>query len=179
MKKDIEPFDYAKDICDHLGHGGVLVTAKSGGTVNSMTIGWGMMGRVWNLPTVIIWIREGRFTRSLLDEAGDFTLNVPHGDTPTKILAFCGAKSGRDVNKPEHLGLTLVDSDLVKAPGIKELPLTLECRIMYRQLLDKNAVPEDIRTTMYPQDVPGTHPMANKDYHFVYYGQILKSYIIE
>lgn len=179
MKRDIDPFEYAKDICECLSHGGVLVTAKSGDRVNSMTIGWGMIGRVWNMPTVIIWVREGRFTRPLLDEAGDFTLNVPHGEKAAKILAFCGAKSGRDVNKPEHLGLTLVDSELVKAPGIKELPLTIECQIMYRQLLDKDAVPEEIKAKSYPQDVPSTFPMANKDYHYVYYGKILKSYIIE
>lgn len=179
MKRDIDPFDYAKDICSSLDHGGVLVTAKSGDRVNSMTIGWGMIGRVWNMPAAIIWIREGRFTRPLLDEAGDFTLNIPHGDKATKVLAFCGGKSGRDVNKAEHLGLTLVESDLVKAPGIKELPLTLECQIMYRQLLDKDAVPEEIKAKMYPQDVPSTNPMANKDFHYVYYGKILKTYIIE
>lgn len=57
--------------------------------------------------------------------------------------------------------------------------MTLECKVLYRQLLDKDAVPEDIKKTMYPENVDSSNPMANRDYHVAYYGKILKAYIIE
>ena len=104
----------------------------------------------------------------------EFVIEYQEGNFPTQI---CLNVWGED--KVKDLGLTLVESDLVQAPGIAELPLTLECKVLYRQLLDKNAVPEDIRKAMYPEHVDSSNPMANCDYHYCYYGKILKSYIIE
>ena len=43
------------------------------------------------------------------------------------------------------MNLTLIESDDVKPPAIKEFPLTLECKVLYRQLQDRNLIPEDIR----------------------------------
>lgn len=179
MKREINVTDYANQITSAIPHG-VLVTTRNGDRVNCMTIGWGTIGTMWSMPMMMIYIREGRFTRQMLDASGEFTLNVPFGETKTqKITAYCGSRSGRNTDKVKDLGLTLVESDLVKAPGIAELPLTLECRVLYKQLLDKNAVPEDVRKSMYPEDVDSSNPMANRDYHFCYYGKILKAYIIE
>ena len=179
MKREIIVTDYANEITAAIPRG-VLVTTKNGDKVNCMTIGWGTLGTMWSMPMMMIYIREGRFTRQMLDVSGDFTLNVPFGDANVKkITAYCGAKSGRNTDKVKDLGLTLVESDLVQAPGIAELPLTLECKVLYRQLLDKNAVPEDIRKAMYPEHVDSSNPMANCDYHYCYYGKILKSYIID
>lgn len=39
-------------------------------------------------------------------------------------------------------------------------------------------LPENIRETMYPQDVDGSEPMANRDAHTMYIGQIVDAYII-
>ncbi|HIV99675.1 MAG TPA: flavin reductase family protein [Candidatus Desulfovibrio intestinipullorum] len=179
MKKEIQPFEYAKEITSAIGHG-ILVTTKNGDRVNTMTIGWGTLGVMWSLPMFMIYIREGRFTREQLDASGEFTVNIPWGSqSAKKITAYCGSRSGRDFDKIKDMGLTLVESDLVGAPGIAELPLTLECKVLYRQLLDKNAVPEDIRKTMYPENVDSSNPMANRDYHVAYFGKILKAYIIE
>lgn len=126
-----------------------------------------------------MFVREGRFTREQLDASMEFTINVPYGDFDKKILGYCGTRSGRDTDKISDLNLTLVDSDVVKAPGIKELPLTLECKVLYRQMQDKNAIPEFIREKMYPEDVDSSAPGANRDYHIAYYGQIVKAYIIQ
>lgn len=178
MKKDIELAEYANHIVAAIPKG-VLVTTRHGDRVNSMTIGWGTLGTMWSRPVFIVYIREGRYTRELLDASREFTVNVPYGEgSAKKITAYCGAHSGRDVDKARELGLTLVDSDLVAAPGIAELPLTLECKVLYRQLIDRNEVPEDIRKAMYPEDVPGTNPMCNRDYHVAYFGQIVKSCLL-
>ena len=144
-----------------------------------MTIGWGTLGVEWALPIFTVFVREGRFTREQLDASMEFTINVPYGDFDKKILGYCGTRSGRDTDKISDLNLTLVDPEIIKTPGIKELPLTLECKVLYRQMQDKNAIPEFIREKMYPEDVDSSAPGANRDYHIAYYGQIVKAYIIQ
>ena len=39
-------------------------------------------------------------------------------------------------------------------------------------------IPQEIKDTCYPQDVPSDEPRANKDYHTVYYGEIVNAYIL-
>lgn len=177
MKQDIEVFDYAKEIVSAIPKG-VLLTTKSGDKVNAMTIGWGTLGVEWGMPIFVAFVREGRFTREQLDASREFTVNVPYGEFDQKILGYCGARTGRDTDKVSDLNLTLVESELVKAPGIRELPLTLECRVLYRQLQDKDSIPAFIREKMYPEHLDSSNPGANRDYHIAYYGQIVKSYII-
>ena len=43
MKQKIDVFDYAGHICKAMKPG-ILLTTKSGDKVNTMTIGWGMIG---------------------------------------------------------------------------------------------------------------------------------------
>lgn len=178
MKKEINVFDYAKEITGSIGRG-ILLTTRSGEKVNTMTIGWGALGVEWGRPIFIAFVREGRFTRRMLDESMEFTVNIPLGEIDRNILGYCGTKSGRDTDKIADLGLTLEASEVVGAPGIRELPLTLECKVIYRQLQDRSAIPEDIRERNYPENADSSNPGANRDYHIAYYGEIVKAYIIE
>ena len=178
MKRQINPFDYAGDICKALPKG-ILLTTKRGEEVNSMTIGWGTMGVDWSLPMFIVYVRESRYTKQLLEENGEFTINMPMGDLDKNILSVCGTKSGRDMNKIEELGLHLEEPMSVSVPGIKELPLTLECKVLYKQQQDLSAIPQKILDRYYPVEDDTLHPGSDRDYHICYYGQILKAYIIE
>ena len=178
MKQEINVFDYSNEIIRAIGNG-VLITTKSGDKVNSMTIGWGMLGIEWGKPIFIAFVREGRFTRTLLDESMEFTVNIPYGEYDKKIIGFCGSRSGRDVDKWKELGLTAIEPDKISAPAIKELPLTLECKILYKQLQDKDAMPQSIIERNYPADIDSSNPMANKDYHIAYYAEIVGAYIVK
>ena len=178
MKQEIEVFDYAKEIVSAIPKG-VLLTTKNGDKVNTMTIGWGPLGVEGGLPIFVAFVREGRFTREQLDASQEFTVNIPYGEFDKQILGYCGTKSGRDTDKASDLHLTLIESELVKAPGIRELPLTLECKVLYQQLQSKGSIPEFIREKMYPEDTGSSNPGANRDYHIAYYGQIVKAYIIQ
>lgn len=177
MKK-IEVKDYAGDILKALP-GGLLLTTKTDDKVNSMVIGWGTFGINWSRPVFAVYVREGRFTREQLDKNPEFTVNVPMGDYDKNIIAVCGGKSGRYIDKVAEAGLTLTDPEVISVPAVKEFPLTLECKVIYRQPQDLDLLPEDIQTRMYPQDVPGTNPMANRDPHVTYYGEIVAAYIVE
>ena len=74
--------------------------------------------------------------------------------------------------------MTLEPPEAVHVPGIREYPLTLECRILYSQKQELEKLPKDIREQMYPQDVDGTYCMANRDAHTAYIGEIVAAYMI-
>ena len=174
MKREINAFDYAGDICKAMKKG-ILITTKADGKVNTMTIGWGHIGIEWGMTTFVAYVRESRHTKSMLDKCGEFTINVPLKGTDRKtILGFCGSKSGRDVDKIKEMDLHLEEPDVISVPGIKEFPVTLECKVVYKQDQDLSAIAEDKRLRYY---APGT---ANDgDYHTAYYGEVLAAYIIE
>lgn len=177
MKRKIDPFDYAAEILSALKTG-VLLTTKNGDKQDSMAISWGMLGIEWNKPIFTVFVRENRFTKEQLDRSGEFTVNIPIGDFDRRIIGFCGTRSGRDTDKAAVLGLSLEEPELVAAPGIRELPLTLECRVIYSQKQDRNAIGSGDRARFYPEDVPGSNPGENRDYHTAYYGRIVSAYII-
>ena len=168
-KKKIDVRDYAGDIIKAL-QPGILITTKVGDKVNSMTIGWGTLGIIWERPIFVAYVRQHRYTREMLDECREFTINVPIGDFNRKILGICGSKSGRDMDKIEAAGLTLVEPELIGVPGIKEFPLTLECRVLYRQEQESDQFNDVITREFYT---------IEKGDHICYYGEIVSAYIIE
>lgn len=174
MKKQVNVFDYAGHICSSMKKG-VLLTTASGEKVNTMTIGWGHVGIEWGRSIFIAYVRESRFTKQMLEENGEFTVNIPYGECDGKILGYCGSRSGRDTDKIKDMNLTLEQPSTISVPGIKELPLTLECKVIYKQEQDLSQIPEDILQRFYPTEESTGRP----DGHTVYYGEILDAYLIE
>ena len=172
MKRTVNAFDYAGQICKAMPKG-ILLTTKAGDKVNTMTIGWGHIGIEWGKPIFVAYVRESRFTKTILEEHGEFTVNIPLEGCDPKILGWCGTKSGRDNDKIAHLGLTLEAGEMVDVPGMKELPLTLECKVIYKQRQEESRLPKELYDRYYPATDTGA------DYHYAYYGQILNAYIIE
>lgn len=174
MKRKINVWEYAPQILENVGKG-VLLTTKADGIVDTMTIGWGTLGIQWGKPIFIAFVRESRYTKELLDKNLEFTVNVPFGTFDKNILGVCGTKSGRDMDKVGELGLTLEEPETISVPGIKELPLTLECKVIYRQDQDPAAINKENTDRYYPKN----EQFPEGDYHTAYYGQILSAYIIE
>ena len=175
MKRFISPFDYANVITKALKPAGILLTAKADGQLNTMTIGWGTIGVQWGKPIFIAFVRGCRHTKGMLDKNPEFTVNIPLGEIDPKILAFCGTKSGRDTDKFAALGLTPEAPEAISVPGIKELPLTLECRVVYTQQQVPEAFLAEAVRNIYPADSQNIHD----DFHTAYYGEIVSAYIIE
>ena len=176
MKEPIQLQDYAETIFTALRRGILLNT--NGDKFNSMVIGWGGLGRTWNVDTFTVLVREGRYTKGQLDLTGEFTVSVPLDGPDPEIAKICGSRSGRDIDKVTAAGLVLEPPEANHTPGVKQYPLTLECRTLYAQKQEISLLPEDIQRVMYPQDVDGTHPMANRDAHTLYIGEILRAYMI-
>ena len=178
MQKKIDVFEHMGEILNGV-KSGVLITSKADDRVNSMTISWGTVGVEWGKPIFVTFIRENRFTRTLLEKNGEFTVNIPMDEKAKKILGFCGSKSGRDIDKAKEIGLTYEDPETISVPGVKELPLTLECKVVYKQKQDMSAMTEENRAKFYPQDVDSMFTGSNKDTHVAYYGEIVNAYVIE
>ena len=177
MKNTVNAFDYANEICQAMPKG-ILMTTKNGDFVNTMVIGWGHIGIEWGRPIFVAYVRESRHTKTMLENHGEFTVNVPLGEFDPNIIKICGTKSGRDLDKIKELDLHLEESEHVSVPGIKEFPLTLECKVIYKQKQDLSAIPQDIIARYYPE-IPGADfDGQSRDYHYAYYGQIVGAYVI-
>lgn len=184
MREKIDVWRQAPEILGQLRQG-VLLTSAAEGEVNVMTIGWGALGVEWGRPVFVAYVRTSRHTHELLDRSGEFTVSVPvaTGDAERDarvraILATCGSRSGRDTDKVAECGLTLVEGEEVASPAIAELPLTLECRVIYRRDQDVALLPDGLRERYYPQDKGPEVALANLASHTEYYGEIVSAYVL-
>ena len=173
MKKEVKVWDYAGRIMEAIDTG-ILMTTAAEGEKDTMVIGWGHVGVIWGKPVFVAYVRESRHTKSLIDKNGEFTINTPLAPIDKNIIAVCGTKSGRDIDKFAELGLETEEGMTVSVPGIRQLPLTLECKVIYRQDQDSSLLHPDVVERYYK---PGTRNEG--DYHTMYFGEITGAYIIE
>ncbi|MDK2563885.1 flavin reductase family protein [Romboutsia sedimentorum] len=166
MYKEVNFTEISKELLDQLQNGAFL-TVKAGDTVNTMTITWGSLGFIWYKPTFTAMVRYSRYTYELIEKAEDFTVSLPLNGQLKKELDICGTKSGKDVDKFAQCNITLKEGEVVKSPIINECDLHIECKILYKQPMDENAVCQEIKDKSY----------SNGDYHTLYYAEIVKAYI--
>ncbi len=100
---------------------------RTGERPNIITIAWA--GTICSDPVMVsISVRKERYSHDIIEETGEFVINLVTADL-TRAMDYCGVKSGRDVDKFAEMNLTPFDSETVKAPGILESPLSLECKV--------------------------------------------------
>jgi flavin reductase (DIM6/NTAB) family NADH-FMN oxidoreductase RutF len=129
---------------------------------NAMTVGWGSLGVMWNLPFVQVVVRPTRYTHGFMEEHSTFTL-CAFPEACRSALELLGTRSGRDGDKITASGLTPVASTLVAAPSYAEAELVLECRKIYWADLDPGHFLDPRIQPLYPA----------QDYHRAYFGEIL------
>lgn len=144
-----------------------------------MTIGWGTLGILWNKTVFTAFVRETRHTKKLLEYNPEFTINVPINKPNNKLINFCGSNSIRDVDKIKEASLTLVNSDIISVPGIKEYPLTLECKVVYVEKQNLDELSPDIINRFYPTFIKDASCGCNSSPHIAFVGEIVNTYIIE
>jgi len=162
--KNIKPFEFNSNIFDLWNNQWMLVTSGdfNKAEFNTMTVAWGSFGVMWNKPFVQIVVRPQRYTFEFTEKYDSFTLTA----FPEKFkdtLKLLGTKSGRDSDKITEAGLTPVKSEIIASPGFEEAQLIIECKKIYR---DKFS-PEKFLN----QEIDKNY--LQKDYHIVYYGEIV------
>ena len=148
----------------------LLLTAGdfAAGHFNTMTVGWGSLGTMWGRPFAQVVVRPHRYTYGFMEQYDTFTL-CTFPEKYRRAVTLLGTKSGRDGDKIAEAGLTPIGSTQIAAPGFAEAKLIIECRKIYWDDLDPaNFVDPSI-----------DNHYAQKDYHRIYFGQILAIFGVE
>ena len=107
----------------------ILVSCGHGEQANIITIAWtGILCS--SPPQVGIGVRSDRHSHRLIQETGEFVVNVP-GEELLGEVEYCGFNSGRDVAKFAVDGLTPTPGSAVRTPIIAECPINIECRLAH------------------------------------------------
>ncbi len=98
---------------------------REGERPNIITLAWA--GTICSDPVMLsVSIRKERYSHGIIMETKEFAVNLT-----TKELVFatdyCGVRSGREVDKFREMKLNPAPSTHIKAPGIAESPVNLEC----------------------------------------------------
>jgi Conserved protein/domain typically associated with flavoprotein oxygenases, DIM6/NTAB family len=105
----------------------ILVSCSNDGKDNIITLAWA--GTVCSVPPLIsISIRPPRYSHGLISLSREFVINIPD-ETMAPVCNYCGANSGRNVDKFKDLGLHKEKGLIVNAPLIKECPINIECKV--------------------------------------------------
>lgn len=108
-----------------------VVLVSCGGTkgwkANMITIAWA--GSVCSEPPMLsISVRPERFSHEIIQETGEFVVNVP-SLAQARATDWCGVVSGRTVDKYAGTGLTPAAALKLGCPIVQECPLNIECRV--------------------------------------------------
>ncbi len=142
----------------------LLLTAGDfrAGKFNTMTVGWGSFGVMWNKPFVQVVVRPTRYTYQFMEQYEDFTL-CAFPETYRAALELLGSTSGREGNKIAASGLVPIPATRVSAPAFAEAELIIECRKIYW---------DDFKPDHFmDRSIHSNYPL--KDYHRVYFGEIV------
>jgi flavin reductase (DIM6/NTAB) family NADH-FMN oxidoreductase RutF len=165
MYREINLMDLSTGLLNQL-HRGAFLTVKSGEKVNTMTISCGSLGFLWMRQMFTVMVRYSRYTHELIENAESFTVSFPLKGQLENELTICGTKSGRNIDKIKECKFSLKEGRLNDTMIIDECDLHLECRIVYKQPVDKDIICEEIKKHVY----------SNEDYHILYFGEIIKAY---
>jgi flavin reductase (DIM6/NTAB) family NADH-FMN oxidoreductase RutF len=144
-----------------IGQRWMLITGGDRSRFNPMTASWGALGVLWERPAAICFVRPSRYTFELLQSHDVFTLSF-FSDTYRSVLQFCGAHSGRDMDKAQTCGLIPWETPH-GGVTFREAERVLECRRLYFSPLRADDIPVAIQAEFYPRE----------DVHHLLIGEIL------
>ena len=163
MKRECELDDVHKVLNYRLRNGGLLLTSIGGdGEYNVMTIGWGLVGMLWREPVFMVAVRPSRHTAKLIEETGEFTVNVPV-DGMDEAVAYCGKVSGRDHDKFKEAGLAVEKGMKVASPIVSKCVAHLECKVIGKSKVVAELLTTEVKEKCYPKG----------DLHVLYYGRLM------
>ena len=148
-----------------IGSDWMLVTAGDMGKWNTMTASWGGLGVLWGKKVCFCFVRPSRHTYGFMENAEEFTLSF-FTEEHRAALDYCGANSGRDVDKAKETGL--IPRAVGGSVGFEQARLTILCRKIYHS---------DITPARFVDHGIEKH-YSGKDYHRQYIGEILSCHSV-
>ena len=165
MATDLDPITEAAGAIMNWLPRGAFLTVRHEARLNTMTIGWATVGVVWSRPVCMVAVRDSRYTFGLIEAAADFTVSVPTTPAMNQALAFCGSRSGRDVDKFAACSLVPQPARKTASPIVSLVGVHLECTVICRSAIDPARLAERL-SSLYPK----------RDYHSLYFGEVRACY---
>ena len=160
--KEISPYSLTENPFKMIGQDWMLLTAKNGDKINTMTASWGGVGILWNKPVAFIFVRPTRYTYSFIEQSDYMSISI----LPEKYrneLNYCGKVSGRDEDKIQKCGFNVIKDE--NAPYCEEADTVFICKKHYGQMLDAESfIDKDLNDKLY----------SDKNYHKLYVVEIEK-----
>jgi len=163
--KEIRPEDISENPFKLFDIDWMLITAGNLNSFNTMTASWGGFGVLWNKNIAICFIRPQRYTFQFVEKNSFFSLCF-FEEKYREILSYCGAESGKNVNKIQKTGLIpfLTKNNCI---AYEQSKLIIECRKIYSDIIRNDKFID----AMIPLDIYPT-----QDYHHIYVGEILQCF---
>lgn len=106
----------------------VLVTSGNMEHSNILTVAWtGIINT--NPALVYISVRPERYSYNLIKENKEFAINLTN-EKLAYATDWCGVRSGAKYDKFKEMHLTKEKAEFIKAPLIKESPVSIECKVI-------------------------------------------------
>jgi flavin reductase (DIM6/NTAB) family NADH-FMN oxidoreductase RutF len=164
LEKNIREFSGSP--ASRIGDGWMLVTAGTARSWNTMTASWGGLGVLWGRDVAFMFIRPSRHTFGFANNNSLFTLSF-FEPKYREALSFCGANSGRDMDKTAQTGLSPIEFPR-GGVAFKEASELIICRKLYAHDFDP-------RLFLDPPSIEKAY--NGKDYHRMYIGEILALWV--
>jgi flavin reductase (DIM6/NTAB) family NADH-FMN oxidoreductase RutF len=111
----------------------VLLTSVGGdGKANVMALAWSTPVS-HNPPLIAVAVHKARHSHKLMEETGDFVLNIPTREMADAVQA-CGTMSGEELDKFVRTGLKTGKAKRVKAPIVEGCIAYIECKVVNKIL---------------------------------------------
>lgn len=146
------------EFLDKLNGGALLTAVKENGEINTMTVSWGGVGVLWGKQVAFIFVRPQRHTFTFTEGACKMSLSFFDGGKD--ILAFCGTKSGRDIDKISACGLKYTLDD--GYPVFDDAKYTLKLEKIYSDTIKNSGFVDTECLKWY----------KNNDFHTMYVCEI-------
>ena len=127
---EVKPEELAVSAFQMIGKDWMLVAAERCQVVNAMTASWGGLGVMWGKNVAYVVIRPQRFTKEFVDASDRFSLTF-FSEEYRKMLSYMGTVSGRNENKIDKMGLTVLHEGEV--PYFEEASVVMCCKKLYEQ----------------------------------------------
>ncbi len=137
-----------------------IAVANDGIETNGLTIGWAGFGVLQRKPMATVYIHKTRYSKHIFDKAMYYSICFMDNDYKNQ-LGYFGRVSGRNENKMEKCGMTIIENDV--APYFEESSVVILCKMMGKSDFDKDNVDENVFEWY-----------QNEGVHSQYYGEIIK-----
>ena len=167
---EINAADIKNNPFQMIGKDWMLVTAKRGEEINTMTASWGGLGVMWGKNVAVTVLRPQRYTKEFVDASERFSLSF-YGEEYKQDMTYVGRVSGRD-EKDKISKTSFTPAEIDGVPYFEEANMVMVCKKLFVQEMDPKGFAagcEELDAQNYP----------NKDYHFMYVAEIEKVYVKE